>query len=237
MTPLFALLLALQSFAAGETLDYDLVWLKIAGGSMRMTIAPQPDDTTRYRITSVAASSKSFARIYSVRDEIQSYVDRSDFSTVRYEKRLREGGKRKEDITTIANNVATRNRPGKTSQQVRVTRPVFDPLSLVYHIRGLDLTPGKVHRFNAFADGKTYVLEAVVKGRESLETPAGRFDTIAVQPQMLGGGIFGDDDSQLTIWYSADARRLPVRIRSEVKVGTITATLRSVTSGVTKLEP
>jgi hypothetical protein len=237
MNSLLALLLAAQSFAGGETLDYDLVWLKIVGGSMRMTIAPQPGDATRYRITSIAASSKSFARIYRVRDEIQSFVDRTDFSTVRYEKRLREGGKSKEDVTTIANEVATRTRPGKTPQQVAVGRPVFDPLSLVYHLRDLQLTPGSVHRFPVFADGKLYTLEAVVKGRETLETPAGRFNTVAVQPKTSSGGLFRDEDSQLTIWYSDDARHLPVRIRSELKVGSITATLRAVRPGVTAIEP
>lgn len=239
MTALFVLLLTAQTFTAGETLDFDLTWLAISGGSLRMTIAPQPGDSTRYRITSTAASNKAFARIYSVRDEIASYVNRDDFSTVRYEKHLHEGGKHKDDSTLIdeARKTATRRRPGKDTQEFTVPRPVFDPLSLVYHLRQLDLTPGKVHRFDVFADGKVYLLEAAVTGRETLETPAGTFNTVSVEPKMLAGGLFRDDNSRLTIWYTDDARHIPVRIRSEVKVGTITATLRRMRAGVTSIEP
>ena len=90
-----------SSFSAGETLDFDLTWVVITGGSMRMTIGPQPGDTTHFRITSIAASSVSFARIFSVRDAIESFVTRDDFSTVRYEKHLDERGRRKDDSTVI----------------------------------------------------------------------------------------------------------------------------------------
>ena len=33
---------------------------------------------------------------------------------------------------------------------------------------------------------------------------------------MSAGGLFADEDSKLTIWYSDDARHLPVRVRSDV---------------------
>jgi len=32
-----------QVYVDGETLDFDLVWLRISGGSARMTIAPADD--------------------------------------------------------------------------------------------------------------------------------------------------------------------------------------------------
>lgn len=228
-----------DSFNAGETLDFDLTWLGITGGALRMTIAPQPSDPTHYRLTSIAKSKGTFARIFSVRDEIVSYVNLSDFSTIRYEKHLNERGRRKDDITIIDEHrrIATRRRPGKQTQEISVTKPVFDPLSLVYHLRRLELTPGKVHHFNVFADGKLYTLAANVTGRERMETPAGTFDTVSVEPKMQSGGLFRDENSRMTIWYTDDARHIPVRIRSEVKVGTINALLRSVRAGVTAIEP
>lgn len=227
------------TFTSGETLDFNLAWLGLTGGSMRMTIAPQPGDGTHYRITFIAVSSKSFARIFKVRDEIQSYVNRSDFSTVRFEKHLSERGRRKDDSTIIdeRRKVATRRRPNKDTEVISVPNPVFDPVSLVYHLRTLDLTPGKTHRFEVFADGKVYTLVATVGARESLETPAGTFNTVAVEPKMIGGGLFRDEDSRLTIWYTDDDKHIPVRIRSEVKVGTITATLKATASGVMTIQP
>src|SRR5205085_962839 len=73
-------------FARGETLDYDLVWLKMTGGRARMTIMPQAADPANYRITSFAKSSSTFSHIYHVRDEIESVVTRANFTTVSYHK-------------------------------------------------------------------------------------------------------------------------------------------------------
>src|SRR5258708_30901577 len=86
-------------FSRGETLDYDLSWLGVVGGSMRMTI--EGSGPERLHITSSAVSDPSLSRIYSVRDEIESFILRDSFSTLRYEKTLNENGKTKEDDTTI----------------------------------------------------------------------------------------------------------------------------------------
>ncbi len=218
------------SFVAGETLDFNLSWSKIAGGSARMTIAPSGD--ARYRITSVGRSSAFFSRIFKVRDEIESVVTRDSFTTVQYRKILDERGKTKDELTTIEGIAAVRK--GKT---VAVPAPVFDPLSLMYYIRRLDLATGAKHEFTVIADGKVYTLEARVVRRETITTPAGRFATVLVEPKRIAGGTNRGENHQLLIWYSDDERRLPVRIRSEVNVGSITATLRSVHSGVESTEP
>jgi hypothetical protein len=224
---------------AGETLDYDLTWLRITGGSLRTTIGFVPNDPQRIRMTFSARSSSSFAFIYKVRDQIESIVNRADFSTLRYEKHLREGGRSKDDITTIdeRRRIATRRRPGKDTEEISVSKPIFDPLSLVYHLRDLDLKPGTEHRFTVFADGKVYTLLARVTGQQTIGTPAGSFRTVTVEPKMQGGGIFRDEDATLTIWYTDDSRHIPVRIRSEVKLGTITASLRRISAGITSIEP
>ncbi len=225
-------------FVAGETLDFEMTWLLIPGGSARMTVGLLPGDPTRIRMTSIARSSSSFAFILKVRDQIESIVNRNDFSTVRYEKHLNERGRFKDDTTIIdeRRKIATRRRPNHDTEEIIVPKPVFDPLSLVYHLRALDLEPRTVQRFTVFADGKVYTLEAFITGRQTLQTPAGTFKTIVVEPKMIAGGLFRDEGS-LTIWYSDDARHIPVRIRSDVKVGSITATLRAIHAGAADPEP
>jgi hypothetical protein len=44
-------------------------------------------------------------------------------------------------------------------------------------------------------------------------------------------------EERLFIWYSDDERRLPLRIRTEVKFGSVTATLNKVTSGAAESDP
>ena len=220
-----------QKFADGETLDYTLTWLKVTGGTARMTI--QPADDNSFRITSVARSSASFSRFFKVRDEIETTVARSDFSTLRYVKRLDEDGDKHEEVTVIEDGVATRTR--KKVKKTRVPRPIFDPISIIYQLRTRDLSPGKTHDFELIADGKLYVVHARVVRREKVTTPAGTFDCVRVEPEMLSGGVSRDE--RLFIWYTDDDRKLPVRIRTEIKVGAITATLRAFSPGVTSSEP
>ena len=72
--------------------------------------------------------------------------------------------------------------------------------------------------------------------RESLSTPAGTFNTVVVEPKMLAGGLFRDE-GDLRVWYTDDARHIPVQIKSDLKIGSITATLRRIRTGVTSIEP
>jgi len=220
-----------ESFARGETLDYTVTWLRITGGTGRMTIAPL--DNQQLRITSAAKSGARFSRFFKVNDQIESIVARNDFSTIRYTKKLEENGDSMTEVTTVEDGVATRTRKKVTS--VKVPRPVLDPISVIYFLRTMDLVPGKTHEMSVVADAKLYSVHAKVLRRETVKTPAGSFKTVVVQPLMESGGVKREE--KMTIWYSDDERRLPVRIRTEVKFGSVTATLHKLSAGVGSTEP
>lgn len=220
-----------QAFTKGETLDYSLTWLRVTGGTARMTVTQPSDD--RFVITSVAHSTPRFSRFFRVRDRVETTIAREDFSTLRYVKQLDEDGDKIEEVTTVENGIATRKR--KKVKKVAVPRPVFDPISVIYYLRTVDLAPGKSHEFTIVADGKVYTVRTRVIRRETIQTPAGRFATVVVEPEMKSGGV--PRSERMLIWYSDDERRLPVRIRTEVKIGAITATLRRVQGGVGSPDP
>jgi hypothetical protein len=218
-------------FLEGETLDYTVQWMKITGGTARMTIAPAPGDM--YRITSTAKSGGGLARLIKVRDEIETFVARADFSTLRYVKRLDEKGDKIQEVTTVEGGVATRKR--KKIKKVAVPRPVFDPFSVIYYMRTLDLTPGKTYDFTLISDGKVYTVHARVLKGETVTTQVGTYDTVIVEPSMKNAGV--EREEKLHVWYSADDRHIPVRIRTEVKFGSVTATLRGIQAGVVSTDP
>ena len=231
MNFLLAATVAAAAFLQGETLDYNLTWLRITGGTARMTISPQGEENLR--ITSVAKSSAGFSRVFKVHDEIESVVARNDFSTVKYTKRLDEDGDQMLEVTTVADGTATRVR--RKVKTVKVPRPVFDPISLIYHLRTVDLSPGQKHDFMLLADGKVYDVHARVTKREVVQTPAGKFNTVLVEPRWFHDGV--ERSQKMWIWYSDDSRHIPVRIRTEVNFGSITATLRGMGNTVTSTDP
>lgn len=221
-----------SAFVEGETLDYTLQWMKVAGGTARTTIAPL--DGERYRITSVARSGGSLGRLFRIRDEIETHVDRDDFATRHIRKNLDERGDKKIETTTIQDGVATRKR--KHFRKFAVPPWVTDPISIIYHVRTLDLTPGKSYNFDLYADLKLYKVNVKVLRREVVQTPTGNFNCVLVEPEMATAAGVKREET-LHIWYSDDERRLPVRVRTDVNFGSITATLRSVKPGVSSIEP
>lgn len=208
-------------FESGEEIVYSLSWLGVVGGTATMTVDPAGE---RIRFYSLAESQGFLGRLYPVRDEIESIVDRGTFSTLRFAKELNERGRSKSEATLVDPKEKVAHHEGN---QIPFEPPIFDPLSSIYYLRTLDLTPGKTHMLTLIADGKIYELEAVVLRREKLRVDGSVFDTILVEPKMRRGGIFRDENRRLLIWYTADARRVPVRIRSELEFGNITATIRS----------
>jgi len=211
-------------FDKGEKLVFTLSWLKVVGGTAEMTVSPLPA-SNKIRFESIAQSNAFFSRIFRVRDEIESIVDRNDFSTVLFHKKLDERGKKKEEVTVIDEQRGIAVRKGV---ETKVPKPIFDPLSTIYYLRTVDLSPGKTHTFATLADGKLYSIEATVLQRETVQTEAGTFQTVLVEPKMRHGGIFRDENTRLLIWYTDDERRLPVRIRSTIAAGSITATLKEI---------
>jgi hypothetical protein len=223
---------ARELFAEGETLDYVVTWLKVTGGTARMTIGPRGEG--QYRVTSVAKSSGSLGRIVKVRDEIETIVTSDDFSVLRYTKKLDERGDKELEVTVVEDGQASRTK-GKKTKTVAVPDPILDPISVMYYFRTLDLAPGNVYELTLISDGKIYTVKAKVVRREVIDTPAGRYSTLLVEPEMVSGGV--PRDERLFIWYTDDDRHIPVRIRTEVKFGSVVASLKSMQRGVASTDP
>ena len=69
-------------------------------------------------------------------------------------------------------------------------------------------------------------------GREHLDLPmplGPRVPTVVVEPQLLEGTGLFVKEGRLKLWLTDDARRIPVRMRSKVPVGSVSADLESYT--------
>ena len=86
---------------------------------------------------------------------------------------------------------------------------------------------GKVLSIDTYSDGKLYPLKVLIHRREEIRVPAGRFNCIVVEPMLEGEGIF-NQTGRITIWLTDDDRRIPVRVRSKVFVGSISIRLVSI---------
>ncbi|MFC2061889.1 DUF3108 domain-containing protein, partial [Elusimicrobiota bacterium] len=86
----------------GEKLTFSIRWGMITCGYSHMDVAEKINLGGRetFRIVVLARSAPFFDPFYKVRDRIESYIDAEELHTVRYQKKQREGGYRKE-VTII----------------------------------------------------------------------------------------------------------------------------------------
>lgn len=105
---------------------------------------------------------------------------------------------------------------GKKQGQSTSQEPL-DELSFLYALRTLPLTPGQVYRMDRHFDARRNPVVVRVLRREALHVPAGEFPTVVVEMEVRDPERFGGR-GLLRLYLTDDARRLPVRIESQVPV-------------------
>lgn len=225
--------LAPVPFGPGETLTYTVSWLQIEGGEMTLatTREQSPDGVPVHRIRLSATSNEYVSRFYPVDTHYETWVDARDFTPVRFEKHAREGRYSADEVEEF--DLVRRIATWRNATDVRHVGPVperfQDVISSFYYMRTVPLVPGEETRVDLYSRGKLYRLVVAVLGRERIETELGVFDAVKVQPRMMESGAGSDrNKGKLFLWFSDDARRLPVLARTILPIGSVTARLRKI---------
>ncbi|HUM03455.1 MAG TPA: DUF3108 domain-containing protein [Thermoanaerobaculia bacterium] len=217
-------------FLPGETLVYTVAWLRIEGGEMTLSAdrTASPDGVPVHHLLLTAVSNEYVSKFYPVNTRYETWVDARDFQPLRFEKRAREGRYVSDEVEEfdLVRRVGSW-RTDRTPLPERVT----DIISSFYFMRAQPLTPGTDVRLDMFSRGKLYRLVVHVQEKETVETEAGNFETVRVQPAMLGSGGEDHNRGRLFLWFSDDARRLPVKAQTLLPIGSVTARLKRVEPG------
>ena len=188
---------------------------------------------TCYDIESTTNSNRFFSSIYKVRDKIVTYVDVNDLSSAYFYKRLREGDYRKTLEIEFDREAGLARYTDDTP--LAVPAGIQDELSAFYYVRNLDLAAGRDLTVPAHTSRRTYAMRVIVHGRETVDVPAGKFDCFVVEPVLEGEGLF-KSEGRITLYVSADERRVPVLMKAKVPVGSIDVALKEYRAG-TPLAP
>ena len=220
-----------QPFRPGESLRFSVRYGFIHAGSAWLEVPQvrQWKGHEVYELVARAASNSFFSRFYKVRTRIVSLWDQAGHYSRRYQEDRREGKYRaKSDIVFDSDRNQAVYSDGRSFP---VPPRVQDALSSFYYTRTQALPVGGSIVFHYHASRKSQPLQVKVLGRERIETPAGEFDCIAVEPILKAGGIF-KNSGRLVIWLTDDERRMPVLMKSKVVIGSISVVLEEITPGV-----
>ncbi len=214
-----------NAFDVGEELTFAIRYGPIVAGSATMAIPKitKIKDRECYHIVTRTRSSKFFSAFFKVDDKVESFMDKSGLFSWRFEKHLREGKYRADQLVELDHIKRTAVTNGKDT--LRIPPCVQDILTAFYYIRTLPMEIGKSIFIDNQADRKLYPLEILVHRKERIKTKAGTFDCIVIEPKLRGDAIF-KQRGKLKIWITDDSRRIPVQMKSKVFIGSITAELK-----------
>lgn len=219
-----------QPFRTGEVLRFSVQYGPIHAGSAWLEVhGPHPGDATSVETLVARAESNSFFSLtYRVRNRIESSWDVRERRSLRYREDRHEGGfKAKSEIVFDQDLGEARYSDGRVFP---IPPGVQDALSSFYYTRTQPLPIGGSVLFDYHASGRSQPLEVRVIGRDRVHVPAGTFDCVVVEPILHAGGIF-KNNGRLQIWLTADARRMPVLMKSKVAIGSISVVLQDATPG------
>lgn len=208
----------------GEKLTFAMSVLGTEGGELTLT-ATETELAGRpaWKFELSAISGEFLSKLFLVRDYLASWVDPRTFRTLRFEKHTVEGKRVRDDLIEFDYGRKTAFRDGKP---ITIEESTLDTLSSLYYIRLIDLDAAKPAVLSVVSR-KLFPLSVVVLGRETVKTPAGTFRTIRVEPRSPDEGLIGKGKN-LVLWLTDDERKMPVQLKSKLKIGTLLGKLRAV---------
>lgn len=211
------------SFGVGEELYFDINYGFINAGTAQMRVLDLVEWAGRpcYYIQTQAHSNSFFSSIFPVNDTVETIVDAAGLYSWHFEKRLREGSYNSDRVYSFDH---VNKQAFFESDTIDIPRFVHDVLSAFYYVRTMDLKVGETVTINNFSRGRVAPLEVKALRKETVETEAGEFDCIVVEPLLQAAGVFRHE-GKLTVWLTDDRLKMPVLMKSKVLVGAINASL------------
>ena len=215
-------------FRIGETLVFEVSWMRIPIGTATMRVEPAPDGANpqAMRFVSTARSNRFLDGLYKVDDHIESLFDPHTRLSQAFLMRQQEGRYRNHyrmAFDQIKRQVTYQKRDNPP-EVLSMPSAAQDPLSVLYWVRTAPLTVGKSAIAPICNRGKTWRTPIRVLKRERLKLPIGEVDAIKIQPLLQDAGIFRHK-GDMFIWLTDDAHRVPVQMQSDIKIGAVSAQL------------
>ena len=222
------------SLTPGEKLTYNLRWGNIPAGELQLEIRPiiTIEGTEVFHFVMTAKSNSAVDLFVKIRDRIDAYADTRMTHSIFYHKGQHGDRKRKETIKfDWTQGKAHYTDSGQEYTPIELQPGSLDPLSAFYFTRMM-ISENNPRVECPVTDGKrTFMGNASVIRRETITLNNGKtYDTFCLKPDLgLLGGVFKKSKNpRLLLWVTADERRIPVQIMSEVKVGNFIGELVSV---------
>jgi hypothetical protein len=201
-----------RPFAVGEQLDYMVAvgGAKVGTGKMQLIGVEdvRGEDTYHARF-----SVEGGFLMFKVNDVLETWFDTETLSSRRFIQNIHEVSYKKNRYYDIYPERGVLHQKGY-DEMPTVPKPL-DDASFLYFVRTVPLEVGKTYTFNRYFRPDRNPVVVKVLRKETIEVPAGKFNTIVIQPIIKSQGIFADG-GEAQMWLSDDDRRMMVQFKAKV---------------------
>ena len=213
----------------GERMSYDVKFGALTVGKGRIEVLGVEEVRGRPAWHTVFTM-RGGVPLYRVDDRMESWIDAETFASLRSVKRTREGRFRRDrrveffpdERTFVEGDTGGTPKPS-------VAQPL-DEGSFLFFLRTVALTVGERYEFDRYYKPDRNPVTIRVLRRERVETPAGTFETVVLQPVIKTRGIFSEK-GRAEVWITDDERRLVVKVKADLSFGSLSMHLREYVPG------
>ena len=225
-----------SSFQAGEWLRFKLSysgWMKAGNATLEVSDTTYKN-TPVYKVIGKGWTTGAIKWFFNVEDHYESHFDKVTGQPYKFVRNIDEGGYTKNRIVHfdhVQNKALINDLKEDSNTTVDIEQNIQDLVSAYYYLRNNYDTEtihvGDVVKLNIFFDSETFLFKLKYLGRDTIITAFGKIKCLKFRPYVMAGRVFKEEES-LTLWVTADKNKVPMRIKADLRVGSLRADLEAL---------
>ena len=228
------------SFAPGETATYSVAIGRFRIGEARLSIEGLETIGTQ-EVVHTSLTVEGGPPFFPVELYLSSWAEPVSMRSVRFERKMREGPKRYRDRYVLDQDGGSYTaerwsedletyQPSTAEESGPMPADAIDEIAFFYLVRTLPLEAGVEYRIERYFKPRSNPIVVRVLKREEIRVPAGRFQTIVVEPIIPELGAF-QAKKKPRVWITDDERRIIVKVQTSALVGPVALNLTDYVEG------
>lgn len=212
-------------FKVGEKLEYNIRYGLIKAGEATLEVEKYTRRRNRsvYHMVGTGRTTGVTNWVFPTRDRYETYLDTSSLFPVEFVRDVDEDG-------YIIKRHILFDQDHRTARDLHRNDTVFsfennmqDIFSAFYFARSMNVTGiqiGDIIEIDVFLDHEHFPFNLKFMGTENVEVGGRTINCMKFMPIVQEGRVFTDKET-MSIWVSNDKNRIPVRLESELRVGSV----------------
>tara|TARA_B100000900_G_scaffold69197_1_gene54409 strand:+ start:3513 stop:4289 length:777 start_codon:yes stop_codon:yes gene_type:complete len=222
-----------SSFQSGEWLKFKLNysgWVKAGNATLEVREATFKNRSVCH-VVGKGWTTGAIKWFFKVNDRYESYFDKATGRPYKFIRNINEGGHVKNrviDFDHEKNLAFVNDLRHKTKKTVSITSDIQDMVSAYYYLRDHydteTIKVGHTVKLKMFFDNEIFGFKLKFLGRETINTKFGNINCLKFRPYVMAGRVFHEEES-VTLWVSADNNKIPIKIKADLRVGSLRSDL------------